>query len=101
MEMLKWISDWFSSHCDRDWEHENQIKIETVSNPGWYITIDLRDTPLEDLVLKMDTVNKGADDWYFYNFEDSKFKASGDLNKIHFLLNEFKKIVESQKNMPA
>ena len=94
MEILKWISNWFSNHCDEDWEYENQIKIETVSNPGWYITIDLKDTLLENFVLKQELIEKEPNDWYFYDFEESKFKASGDLTKLQFLLSEFKRVVE-------
>ena len=26
----------FANECDGDWEHENQVKIETVDNPGWH-----------------------------------------------------------------
>ena len=28
MEILEWIKDWFASHCDGDWEHENGINIQ-------------------------------------------------------------------------
>lgn len=94
MEILDWISNWFSSECNGDWEHENQIKIETVSNPGWYITIDLTGTSLEELYIENDTIEKSDDDWYFFGIKDKQFKASGDLKKISFLLNTFKEIVE-------
>jgi hypothetical protein len=33
-ELLSWLSFWFYQHCDGDWEHENQIKIQTLDNPG-------------------------------------------------------------------
>jgi hypothetical protein len=95
MDTLKWVTNWFSGFCDGDWEHENQIKIYTVSNPGWSITIDLTYTPLSKFVLKSRSLDKGADDWYFYQVEQSKFTASGDLNKIDFLLNEFRNVVEA------
>jgi len=45
--ILEWLIEWFSLNCDGDWEHENGIKITTVSNPGWFIAIDLRDTPMK------------------------------------------------------
>lgn len=93
--VLKWISEWFSSNCNEDWEYENQIK--TISNLGWYITIDLTNTILEGFEISVGTIEKDHDDWYFYCFKDSQFTASGDLNKIEFLLNEFKRIVILQK----
>ena len=44
MNTINWISTWFASQCDGDWEHENQIRIETLDNPGWDIVIDLSGT---------------------------------------------------------
>jgi hypothetical protein len=98
METLDWIINWFLSECDGDWEHENQIRIETVSNPGWYLTIDLRDTSLEHLYIESGTVEKSDDDWYFWAIKDKQFKASGDLKKLSFLLNKFREIVEENTN---
>lgn len=46
MNTLEVICNWFSSQCDGDWEHEYGIKIETVDNPGWVITIDITYTSL-------------------------------------------------------
>jgi hypothetical protein len=94
MEILDWISNWFSSECNGDWEHENQIKIETVSNPGWHVTIDLTDTFLEDVHIDNGTIEKSGDDWYFFVIKDKQFRASGDLTKLPFLLNKFREIVE-------
>ncbi|MBO6518368.1 MAG: immunity 53 family protein [Bacteroidia bacterium] len=94
MQTIEWISSWFQSQCDDDWEHENQIIIETTSNPGWYIVIDLTDTECENLVLKADLVERDENDWYFYDFENAKFTGAGDLMKLEFLLDEFRKVVE-------
>lgn len=92
IEILDWISGWFYSECDGDWEHENQIKIETVSNPGWYIVIDLANTALEDMFIENSRVEKSESDWYFYGIKDKQFRASGDLKKLSFLLGKFREI---------
>ena len=94
--ILEWLCNWFALECDGDWEHENQIKIETVDNPGWSITIDLRDTELEDLEIVVGTIEKSENDWYFFEIKDKKFRAGGDLAKLTFLLEKFREIVESQ-----
>jgi hypothetical protein len=39
--MLQWLQEWYLEQCDREWEHEYGIKIGTLDNPGWTITIDL------------------------------------------------------------
>lgn len=92
--ILEWISDWFVSYCNGDWEHENIVKITTVSNPGWHIEIDLIGTPLETVHFKIGTIEKGEDDWYFYGIENGTYEAAGDMTKLSFLLHKFRETVE-------
>ena len=94
MEIIQWIENWFESHCDGDWEHENQIQMYTTSNPGWSVEIDLIYTKLENYTFEIDTVEKSDNDWYFFRFVNGKFDAAGDLSKLEFLLNKFKETVE-------
>ena len=93
MDIITWISKWFANECDGDWEHENQIRIQTVSNPGWYITIALTHTQLHHVSIELTTEKKSDDDWFFYCVKEKQFSASGDLNKLAFLLTKFKEIV--------
>lgn len=93
--IINWITNWFASHCDGDWEHENVINIETVNNPGWYITIGLNYTDLDDIVIGPIKSRVSETDWYDYKIEDAKFTAAGDLSKLEFLLTKFKELVES------
>src|SRR5262245_37894265 len=41
------LAKWYESKCNGEWEHACGVRIETVDNPGWRITIDLKGTPLE------------------------------------------------------
>ena len=95
--ILKWIQDWYLSKCNGDWEHSYGVKIDTVDNPGWYITIDLNETELESFEYDSGLVETDTSDWHFYHFKDSKYEASGDPNKLDFLLTKFKELVEQQK----
>ena len=45
-ENLTWLMQWYLGECDGDWEHSYGVKIDTLDNPGWTLTIDLRDTSL-------------------------------------------------------
>ena len=47
MSITNWLQDWYLEQCDGNWEHENQIKIYTLDNPGWTIKIDLKDLDIE------------------------------------------------------
>ena len=42
--MIDWLQSWYEKQCNSDWEHNYGIKIETLDNPGWSITVDLVDT---------------------------------------------------------
>lgn len=95
INLIDWLSEWFSLECNGDWEHENQIKIETVDNPGWDIEIDLRDTSLEHLEITNNIVEKSENDWYFFDVKNKRFRGGGDLKKLNFLLSKFKEITET------
>ncbi|XZF15430.1 Imm53 family immunity protein [Chitinophagaceae bacterium MMS25-I14] len=98
MEILTWLYKWFESYCDGDWEHEQMINIQTTSNPGWMITIDLKYTHLESAILDIGTIENGDDDWFFYNIKDSQYRAGGDISKLEFLLNKFREVATEYTN---
>jgi len=80
-----WLQKWYQSQCDGDWEHEYGITIETVDNPGWYVTVDLENTCLENSIFE--EVKEDRDDlnWLFCLKRGNKFEASCgpcNLNKI-------------------
>src|SRR5271170_7418203 len=50
-DSLKFLQQWYADHCDGEWEHHYGIKIETLDNPGWRVTIDLTDTGLQEFPL--------------------------------------------------
>lgn len=49
---LNWLTAWYLAQCDNDWEHSYGVKIDTLDNPGWSITIDLTDTSLHHKVFE-------------------------------------------------
>ena len=95
MNILKWIMDWYNSNCDGDWEHEYGVRIDTLDNPGWSITIDLVDTSLHGYETEFVRVENSDDDWYDFKFHDNKFTAGGDPTKLELLLTKFKEVVDS------
>lgn len=98
MTEIKWLIKWFESHCNDDWEHENQIQIFTTDNPGWTVVIDLQNTVLEKLNIDYVVTEKNNTDWFGYSIKDGKFKGSGDLNKLELLLKTFKEIAENNSS---
>ncbi|MFJ1288325.1 Imm53 family immunity protein, partial [Acinetobacter baumannii] len=86
--------NWFLQECDGDWEHENQIKIETVSNPGWHVVIDLNGTSLEKASFESQD-NKAEDDWYFISIKNRQFVATCDMKRLDFVLLKFLELVKA------
>ncbi|MGW2558180.1 immunity 53 family protein [Streptomyces sp. NPDC001514] len=83
--VLGWLQGWYAEQCDGDWEHEWGVKIETLDNPGWYITVDLEGTPLAGRVWPESVVRRDCDDWIFARVRDRRFDAScgpGNLTEV-------------------
>ncbi|MFD6825188.1 immunity 53 family protein [Streptomyces sp. NPDC060085] len=71
--VLSWLQGWYAEQCDGDWEHEWGIKIDTLDNPGWTITIDLEGTSLEEREYPERTIERGLHDWIFARVVDRQF----------------------------
>jgi hypothetical protein len=90
---IEWIEKWFKKHCDGDWEHENIFRIESISNPGWSLTVDLSETPLESYNFDSGLVTNGEGDFYWIKVGNGKFDAFGDVSKLGFLIKSFREIL--------
>ena len=96
MSLWSDLQDWFASNCDGDWEHDFGIKIETMSDPGWLVTIDLEDTNLEGKEFK--SIEEGSSDnsWIDCRVEESKFRGMGDSARLEEILRIFVNWAKSQ-----
>lgn len=88
MENIKAIKKWFKFQCNGDWEHEYGVQIQTISNPGWSVQIDLSDTVLDGFIIDED-IDNGNDDWFFIKSDGKIFSGSGDFNKLNIILDKF------------
>lgn len=90
MSVLAEIQEWFNSNCDTDWEHSYGVIIETLDNPGWYITIDLTDTNLENKTF-IDIEENSSDEktWLNCKVENATFKGTGDPFQLERILRIF------------
>ncbi|MCD0482806.1 immunity 53 family protein [Streptacidiphilus sp. ASG 303] len=61
--VLDWLQGWYLSHCDGRWEHERGVQIDTLDNPGWTVSVDLRGTPLEGRAYPRREIDRSDDDW--------------------------------------
>lgn len=90
MKSFKWLENWFKSNCNGDWEHcYKNVKIETLDNPGWSVSINLAETTLEDKTFERIEINNGDDDWMVCLIQDGKFKGWGDTGKLGSIIEIF------------
>jgi hypothetical protein len=75
MNTLSWLQDWYIRHCDGVWEHSWGISVDTLDNPGWTITVDLRETELFDKNFEKAVVKRSETDWMMCFVQEAKFEA--------------------------
>jgi hypothetical protein len=61
--LISWLQDWYTKQCDGDWEHDYGITIGTLDNPGWYVVINLVETPLETAAFEPVRRHRSEEDW--------------------------------------
>lgn len=96
MDQLTWLQCYYLSCCNGDWEHTYGIKIDTLDNPGWVLTIDLEDTILEDIPFNELRWNNNAQDWGRCIVFSKIFKAHGGPKNLSDLITIFRNWVEER-----
>ncbi len=96
MTLIERLQAWFSRECDGDWEHSFGVKIETLDNPGWLVTIDLAETDWEDLELARQIEERSETDWLQYEGVERKFVGCGGPGNLEEILLAFFRLVGQQ-----
>ncbi len=110
MELIHRLQEWYKAQCDGDWEHQNGVRIETLDNPGWKVTINLDKTALAQKEFKLIAHNVPqefidqamgkakspfvcasplADDWMLCFVQNKTFDGAGDSNSLVQILEIF------------
>ena len=97
-EPLDYLVSWFRSHCDGDWENEGEIRIGTLDNPGWWLTVTLVGTELEGRTLDRGLVQRSEDDWIDVRSDGNRFEGNGGPSNIRELLAAFQAFAEGRSN---
>ncbi|MFI5589994.1 Imm53 family immunity protein [Amycolatopsis sp. NPDC051758] len=94
-EEILWLSEWFSSQCDGDWEHEFGVRLETLDNPGWRLLVDIVGTGVEGRVLPRSKVDLGAGRWLWTSADGKSYEGSCDVRSLRELVAAFRGFVSS------
>lgn len=87
------LQSWLSEQCDGDWEHTYGLTLETTDNPGWYVKIDLNETPLSYIVKPFCRSERTETDWIQFEVKDSRFVGSGGLGNLTEVLSCFLSLI--------
>lgn len=89
------LQDWYARHCDGDWEHDERIRIGTIDNPGWMLSINIADTELSGRTLPWELADRDDDDWLHYRCEGDVFQAACGVSNFPQALAAFRSFVEA------
>lgn len=82
MSVINSLIEWYKLNCNGDWEHSYGVKIDTLDNPGWRISIDLKETNLENFLFEEVEIQRDDDDWVFCKVEDDIFYGACGVNNL-------------------
>jgi hypothetical protein len=90
-DSLNWLVEWFASHCDGEWEHQEGVVIENLDNPGWSLKISLRETALENVPFEAVEHNYNNDvSWWRCWVEHSVFHAACGARDLASVVDVFR-----------
>lgn len=89
MDTLEKLENWYLSQCNGEWEHYSGFSIQTLDNPGWAVTIDLKDTDFEsDESWKIER-HETEFDWIVCQLVDNSFQGNGGPRNLREILDIF------------
>ena len=88
-DVIVLLQQWYASQCNGDWEHSYGVKIDTLDNPGWILTVDLDETELSGLTIERDRADRSETDWAQHEVSKNKFIACGGPFNLEELIRRF------------
>ncbi len=81
-DVLAGLQKWYSRQCNGDWEHQHGIKIDTLDNPGWQLSVDLEETSLEHCTFTRFVQDRTEADWIVSYVAENRFEARGGPHNL-------------------
>src|SRR5215470_11684319 len=89
MNTLQELQKWYRSQCNGDWEHSYGVKVDTLDNPGWSVTIELAETNIADRPFAKVERLEHDTDWIHCEVRDQKFEGRGGAFMLEEILRVF------------
>ncbi|MEQ8767887.1 MAG: immunity 53 family protein [Planctomycetota bacterium] len=97
MSTLDDLQAWYRRQCDGEWEHQQGVTIDTLDNPGWSVSIDLKGTPHETEPFEAVSVRRSDEDWLDLRVEQGVFRGFGGPGNLEEILASFLSWASRQK----
>ncbi len=92
-DALTWLQDWFAENCDGAWEKQWSVNLTTTEEPGWFLSLPLRQTVLESRAFTRIDHNRKTDaSWWICQVGEGHFLAAcgpGDLATVIGIFREW------------
>lgn len=95
--VLNRLEHWYQSMCNGDWEHTYGVKVETLDNPGWMVTIEVRDTSLFKIPFPTVRIDRSETDWIQCEVTDGIFCGTGGVGQLNSILLRFLEWAEANR----
>lgn len=95
------LVEWYTKHCDGDWEHQHGVRLETLDNPGWILSVDLIHTNLQGCLMSEMAEGCCPDGhpvsplWIHCFVRENQFKGACDPTQVARLFEEFQRFADS------
>jgi hypothetical protein len=75
------------------------VRIDTLDNPGWKVTIDLAGTSWASLVSPTRNIARSETDWIHTKIEDTRFVGFGGPRNLEEIIHEFFRCLDQNRRM--
>lgn len=89
-ESLTWLQGWYDAQAKDGWEHRYGVRVSTLDNPGWSVTVDLGETALADRPFETLNLDRGERDWVYCWVEEGRFEGRGGPQNLAEILAAFR-----------
>lgn len=97
-DAIAFLEEWYASHCDGEWEHDEGVRLTTLDNPGWLLTINLLGTDCEGRTLDTVETSRSEEDWLRVSSDGTRFRAVGGARSLRRALEAFRQFVEQDED---
>jgi hypothetical protein len=92
---LEWLEDWYQRQCNGNWEHSQGMRLRSLDDPGWHLTINLTGTSAENAAPQKISLDTPTGDWITCSISAERFDGSGDTRRLEQIIGVFRKWVET------